>query len=629
MEHIVPSPRTLLLATLLVFAGPIHAEDKPKLKDAEDKPKLKDAEDKPKLKDAPNASVPLWTQPEGDARQGLGKAARASQRGVFLVGSPDTGHGTAWVVSQRNRLLVTNAHVADLLYMGKGKMFAIPSGTSQLYTVKKVWYHPGVRRFLEGNRTLSVRSSKPADGDVDPRSPDLAVLQLSAEGPDLTFEFPVASANDLNDLFAQSAAIFGFPAHDNHEWPKLGDRAVGTYHDGVISRITDFMLNPGAPESELQFVQYTMSTWSGFSGSPVFLPNGRVVAVHNMARSEKGGNGDSKAIPHGVRVDCLAELLVYHGLEDKVGFQIDKSKVAVERWTKPDQRTERALADYAKAVALVEEATRLVYEKQDFVEGEKKCNTALHLVPNYVSAYACRGDAFNSFTVTNQNRLNDAKKLEFYKLALADYDKCTMLVPTEPLYVIKYCQISTNIGIVTENQNISRNVLTKMNGLLSTESLPNHVRAAGHSARAAAYSLLENRNAAWRDHNEAIRLNPEDPVLYLNRATFLKDHRLGDWGQADRAKAREIRENMFAGLRIDELAEGGIAARANLHKGDIILWVNKRRTRTFVELQEALLGSSGRIVVEFFNKKSQKTEQVMLAPVDGKIGVAVFPVTLP
>ena len=59
-------------------------------------------------------SLPIWTKPADDARRELGQTARLNERGVFLIGHPKTGTGTGWVVSKKHRLLVTNAHVADL-----------------------------------------------------------------------------------------------------------------------------------------------------------------------------------------------------------------------------------------------------------------------------------------------------------------------------------------------------------------------------------------------------------------------------------------------------------------------------------------------------------------------------------
>lgn len=232
---------------------------------------------------AASGSLPLWTKPDEDARQSLGNFARTIHPAVILVGHPTGGHGTGFVISREHRLVVTNAHVADILHQS-GSLLAIPDGTAQAYRVEKVWYHPGVRRSLADDQAVVVRSPDPKDGQVFPSCPDLAVLQLVAEGQDLPAQFALATPQELASLFAAPVAMMGYPGHDTVGWPALGTNATATYYAGVVSRLSDFRLDSSVPEGELQFVQYTMGNWFGYSGSPVFLPNGHIVAINNMIR---------------------------------------------------------------------------------------------------------------------------------------------------------------------------------------------------------------------------------------------------------------------------------------------------------------------------------------------------------
>src|SRR5690349_11828823 len=78
-------------------------------------------------------SLPAWSKPSQQARQELGEFVRASQQGIFLVGHPKHGRGTAWVVSKKHRLLATNAHVADIMHEAGGSMLALMDGSSQIY----------------------------------------------------------------------------------------------------------------------------------------------------------------------------------------------------------------------------------------------------------------------------------------------------------------------------------------------------------------------------------------------------------------------------------------------------------------------------------------------------------------
>jgi hypothetical protein len=492
---------------------------------------------------AENGSLPIWSKPESNARQDLGKAARAYERGVFLIGYPKKGFGTGWVISKKNRLLITNAHVADIMHDAGGKLFAIPSGSSGVYKVEKVWYHPGVRRFLKGSNSLSVRSTDPNEGDVDPHSPDLALLQLSAGGPDLTVEFAPATPVEWASLFAQPVAITGFPGTDTTTWPALGDSAAMTYHEGVISRITNFEMNPGVSPAELQFLQYTMATWGGFSGSPVFLPNGRIAGVHNSASyKQNSGTGESKSIPHGIRVDCVLEMLVYLHFEERVPFAIDPAKINLERWTRPDEKSEKARADFAKAVVLVANADRLSAFQHQHEAAEEKCVEAMKLAPGYAWAWSVRSSAISNFYFDNYRSIAQNKAQEILQKAVEYSQKACQLDPSEPVHVIRLCLALNNLGHATGKKDYNQKVLDVMNKVLSSDNLPSLSRGRAISQRAIAHDNLHEVDAALRDHNEAVRLASDFPPVLESRGAFLQVHGMGDLGESDRARAKELRQ---------------------------------------------------------------------------------------
>ncbi len=166
-----------------------------------------------------NGSLPVWAQPSYEARRELGAFVRKAQQGVMLVGYQGN-RGAAWVVSKKHRLLATNAHVADVLHEAGGKVFAILNGTSTLYKVERVWYHPGVRRWVDGSSS-GLHAEKPEAASVDPNCPDIALLQLDSESPDLPVELNMAGPAAFSSLFAESAAILGYPGHDTRA---LGQR---------------------------------------------------------------------------------------------------------------------------------------------------------------------------------------------------------------------------------------------------------------------------------------------------------------------------------------------------------------------------------------------------------------------
>jgi hypothetical protein len=487
-------------------------------------------------------SLPVWTKMGSSARQELGNIARMQDPAVFLVGHPKAGTGTAWVISKKHRLLATNAHVADLQFDAGSKIMAIPNQSNQLYVVEKIWYHPGVRRYFKGDTQNSIRSMNPADGPIDPNSPDLAVLQLSGEGPDLPVEFPMAAPDDLKSLFAQEAAIIGFPGHDTTKWPALGEKAGATYHEGVISRITDFRLSPNSPPEELQFVQYSMATWPGFSGSPVFLANGRVAAVHNMAKSVKGRSGEVRSIPHGIRVDSLWELLVYHKLEDKISSKIDPRQVLLDRWLKSDEQSEKIRQDYARAVNLVSEAWNLVFVQEKYGLGVDKCTEAINLMPNYAKAYFVRANGFLNYWFDYRRRIPRNEAWGALENANKNATQYAQLLPSDPDGIVLVCLVLNNIGNFSKDYSYNRKALGILNELLESENLTNYTRAEAHSARAVAYDNLGDRKKALQEHNEAIRLAPNHPILYENRADFWHYRGRRDLEQADYAKVKELRK---------------------------------------------------------------------------------------
>ncbi len=83
------------------------------------------------------------------------------------------------------------------------------------------------------------------------------------------------------------------------------------------------------------------------------------------------------------------------------------------------------------------------------------------------------------------------------------------------------------------------------------------------------------------------------------------------------------------GLRVDEVMNDGAAKKADLRKGDVIIGVNKTRTESLEDLQQALAGNRGQVEMTFMNSENQKIERVRITPADGKIGVAVTPISLP
>jgi hypothetical protein len=78
-----------------------------------------------------------------------------------------------------------------------------------------------------------------------------------------------------------------------------------------------------------------MTSWFGFSGSPIFANSGRVMAINNSGRALQR-HGLNLTLAYGVRIDCLWELLEWHGLTDKVASPLPRSELRLSRFEEED-----------------------------------------------------------------------------------------------------------------------------------------------------------------------------------------------------------------------------------------------------------------------------------------------------
>jgi tetratricopeptide (TPR) repeat protein len=485
-----------------------------------------------------NNALPIWSQIDDQSKTKLGQTARDQKKGVMLVGHPKVGTGTAWVISKKHRLLATNAHVADML-LPHGKMFAIVNESAHVYQIKQVWYHPGVRRLVPGARSLSKLSANPKDGDIFPMCPDLAVLELGEGGPDLPIELPMARPDEIGDLLGQPAAVFGFPGHDTKSWPGAGDEPIATLHGGMVSRVTDFH---NGTKRERQQLQYTMATWGGFSGSPVFLPSGRVIAIHNMARTIKNEQtGEIRSIAHGVRIDCLWELLVHHGLQDKVAAKIDESKLDVKRWLQPDERDEV----FAQVKRLTVEASTFEL-KNDPEAAIVKINEAIKLAPDFADLYVRRGAYTADIASRDWKKLSKEEKQRLNEATLRDNEIALKLEPTELWNLLSVLQARTNLAsLQRDTAKIEKN-LAIYDEILKMSDIPTTRRAFAHSAHGSALFTLSRFDEAIKAWDEASRLCPKEPAYWQNRALAWQELGRKDLEAACLAKVKEIQKQLAA-----------------------------------------------------------------------------------
>jgi membrane-associated protease RseP (regulator of RpoE activity) len=163
-----------------------------------------------------------------------------------------------------------------------------------------------------------------------------------------------------------------------------------------------------------------------------------------------------------------------------------------------------------------------------------------------------------------------------------------------------------------------------VNNLLTTDNLSRGLRATAMNRRAVAYDNLGDLESAWRDHNEAVRLCPEEPTHLETRAAFLEGRELGDLGRSDRARARNLRAKQIeTGLKIINVTDGGAAQKTGLRIGDVIVSAGANRVRTFEDFTTVLAAAKAPVTLEIVRVQSNQREMISVTPVDGKIGVII------
>lgn len=475
--------------------------------------------------DKTSKSIPLWAPVPVSEGLDLSALVHRLHPSIFLVGSQE-GRGTAWVISKENRLLATNAHVADIMHSGGGKMYAIGNGTSRVFDVEQVYYHPGVLR-LAGD--MAVRMADPGKGDVYPNSADVAVLKL-APGDPLPDAIPLASPDEiLGDLLAKPCAMLGYPGSDTTAWPRLGEKVEATFHQGVVCRVSDFTNDVNAPEDRLQFLQHSMANFPGFSGSPIFLTNGHVIALNNSGMmAEKGGI--TTQLSFGVRVDCLWECLKQHNLWEQVAVPTELEKVDVQRFTVPDPQ-ESVVNEVRRLVA----RARIDLSNKEYESAIEKLDEAEKLLPNFEPIYDARANAYNYLALFKIGDRSQAAQAA-YALALKDAYQAAKLLPSSADHLIDVVMAELNLAnsfLPSRKFTIDEESIALADKVLSVDGVRPRDRAYAYRARAFARGYkLETAD----DLNRAVQEDEWIPQNYSMLRIFWNLH--GNTAEANKANAR-------------------------------------------------------------------------------------------
>ncbi len=300
--------------------------------------------------------------------------------------------------------MATNSHVADIYHL-LGRLQVMANGQPTVYEVDRIWYHPAVLREADDK---IVASTDPSVGEVYSECPDVAVLHLAGDA-ELPAELPLADWDEVKDLFAQPTAMLGFPSYDTDWLDKGGNIPEATYREGVISRQTDFSDSDSVPIQLLQRLAHTMGSYPGFSGSPIVLPNGHVIGLNNSGSARTEGSR-TENLSYGIRIDCLWELLAYHGLDSKVAIPVDVASLNLDRFSQSSEAVE-ALATLNKARDLVAQAT-IDFGEHNYQSAMKAAKQASDVLLKFTPAYKMQAEIWEYYTL--QPDVSDNAKLEFW-----------------------------------------------------------------------------------------------------------------------------------------------------------------------------------------------------------------------
>lgn len=248
-----------------------------------------------------------------NADEAIIATVRRFQSAVALVihmqdGQP-VGQATAWAVAPD--VFATNAHVAkpaaEFMASGGQVFVALNRNPDRRFRVVSAIHHP---------RYETVGANAAGRQPVVPY--DVGLLRI--EGATDTY-FPLADEAELRQIDAgYRVGYLGFPMENLIGRGVDPAKPVATLQSGIVTATTDWWQSHGDFEQS-QLIQHNLASTGGSSGSPIFNPDGRVVAVHNAGNMfmstqilSSGKAVMSRApsaamINFGQRVDVLRELL--------------------------------------------------------------------------------------------------------------------------------------------------------------------------------------------------------------------------------------------------------------------------------------------------------------------------------
>jgi hypothetical protein len=456
-------------------------------------------------------------------------AARRLRKATVILGTPGRTRGIGFIVSRKHGLIVTAAHVADRLAEDR-EMEAVVEGSDTAYRVQRVWYHPRLVRELDDG--LSARSDNPSDGGVTYPCADVAILQVSNRGRELPDEYILADDPELRVLDAQPVAARGYSEGSRHAWPPGGLPSRTSFVAGILGLRLICEDDRGGPAPD--YVYLAVDFDGAASGSPIFLKNGHVVA---LVASERRCSATVQQV-QGLRVDSLDELVAYHGLRGLL------SRDGTPASPRADWGPDPQLEQLRQAVRLVREAERLRVAGK-YGEAGRRCNDALAIAPRYGGALIQRSKVYLYFLGNHWHELTHDERSRYARWAFEDSYRALERCLESVDFAMIHLQNLVYLAALDLRADAPEAVLQTVDEFLHrnplADQLTDNQRSFVLNLRAQVYHLQRRPSLAERDYAESIRLAPNEPRWYLNRAQFWDQEGRGELAIADRLKAENIR----------------------------------------------------------------------------------------
>jgi Trypsin-like peptidase domain len=450
--------------------------------------------------------------------------------------------GTAFVISRKHRLLATNAHVADLIDLKNSSTRGVVADTNRTFHFDKVYYHPGVLRMnnrLGSYKNLPIYSVDRKEGDVAAICADVAVLHVTEDGGELPEEVTLASWDEIQSIIGRPIAALGFPVQAGG-LPNPGVVADGCeYAQGYVTRLSHFLDKHDITFEEKQRVEHSAGGLGGSSGSPIFLKNGHVIALHNSGGTTKD-RSMSQGRYFGVRIDCLWELLAYHKLSDQVAFKPGGLKIETDRHLKmtPDDRK------LTEAWTNVTEAYRLALQKE-YKRAIDLCDKALSLHPKCTEAYETRSEVRLWHCHDEWRKLSTQEKKDELDEAFKDAVRASKDAPYGAYLTLV---ILNNVGFLTKDRSAFEKCQELSNTFLGNSVVNTNPKLAALTlaARATARFQTGDKDGALKDFNTAVGVMKDDPdpSILMDRGNFFRMTGKPDLAEQDIKKAERLRRKL-------------------------------------------------------------------------------------